>query len=177
MTTNRLLMGLALAGITAASVAAPAVSVAAPRTALGAWAVVAAPSPGPVQNTLFGIARMPHDGVWAVGDRVSTSSPRFIAPLVEHWTGSRWVAHVLPGHQTNLLAAYSPAHNDLWAVGFFRVGIGAFETVPVIDHFNGQTWTIASAPDPAASVLTGIGGTSAADIWASRVPWQTRPSD
>jgi hypothetical protein len=167
VTTNQLLLRIALAGITAAGVAAPAASVAAPRTVPDAWAVVAAPSPGSVQNTLFSITRMPHGGIWAVGDRVSTSSPRFIALLVEHWTGSRWVAQVLPGHQTALLAAYSPARNNLWAVGFFRVGIGAFETVPVIDHFNGRTWTTVSAPHPAASVLTGIGGTSATDMWAT----------
>lgn len=161
-----LVMGIVLGVTTGMPVSAPVVAVAAPRTVPGGWTIVAAPSPGAVQNTLFGVARIPNGGVWAVGDRASMSSSRLIAPLVEHWNGSRWVAHVLPGGQTNLLAAYSPARNDLWAVGFFRVGIGAFETVPVIDHFNGRTWTIVSAPHPAASVLTGIDGTSATDMWA-----------
>ena len=159
------LMGLVLAVIAGTTV--PALSpVTASSQVQGGWTVVTAPSPGSVQNTLFGVTKMPHGGVWAVGDRVSQSSSRFIAPLVEHWTGSHWVAQVLPGHQTNLLSVFAPAQDNLWAVGFFRVGIGAFETVPVIDHFNGKTWTIVSAPRPAASVLTGIDGTSASDMWA-----------
>jgi hypothetical protein len=76
------------------------------------------------------------------------------------------MAQVLPGDQTNLVAAYAPGRNNLWTVGFFRTGIGAFAMVPVIDHFDGKAWTIVPSPRPAASVLTAIDGTSAADIWA-----------
>ena len=159
-------VGIVVAIVSGTSVSAPAAPLAAAGTVPGGWSVVTAPSPGSAQNTLFGITAMPAGGVWAVGDRVSPSSPRFIAPLVEHWTGSRWVARVLPGEQTNLLAAFAPARHSLWAVGFFRVGIGAFETVPVIDHLNGRTWTIAPSPRLDAAVLTGIGGTSGTDIWA-----------
>lgn len=159
----RLLVGTVLAGTTVSASVTP---VAASGPAPGGWSLVAAPAPGSVQNTLFGITKMPKGGVWAVGSRVSPSRSRFIAPLVEHWTGSHWTAQVLPGHQTSLLAAFSPAHNNLWAVGFFRTGIGAFEVLPIIDHFDGKTWTIVPTPQLDASVLSGIDGTSAADVWA-----------
>jgi len=162
----RALIATALAVTPGMAVSASAAPIAAPGTNSGIWSVVTAPSPGAAQNTLFGIAAMPAGGVWAVGDRVSPPSSRFVAPLVEHWTGSRWVAKVLPGDQTNLLAAYAPARNNLWSVGFFQVASGV-ETVPVIDHFNGTTWTIVRSPRPDFSVLSGIAGTSASDIWAT----------
>jgi hypothetical protein len=162
---GRVIVGTVLV-VSGTTGAAPNAPVRTTVTTSGGWSVVTAPSPGSAQNTLFGIAKMPAGGVWAVGDRVSPQSSRFIAPLIEHWTGTRWVAQVLPGHQTNLLSAYAPARNNLWTAGFFKVGIGALETVPVIDHFNGKTWTIVSAPRPASSVLTAINGTSGTDIWA-----------
>lgn len=163
---GRVLIGTVLVVGSGTAVSASATPFTASGAVPGVWSVVSAPSPGSAQNTLFGVTTMPNGGVWAVGDRVSPSSARFVAPLVEHWSGSRWIARVLPGHQTNLLADFAPARNNLWAVGFFQVGMGV-ETVPVIDHFNGRNWTIVPSPRPALSVLAGIAGTSGADVWAT----------
>lgn len=164
--TGRALSAAALVAVLAAPVTGVSTAAESARSATHGWSVVPAPSPGTAQNTLFGVTTMPHGGVWAVGDRVSQQASRFIAPLVEHRAGATWTATVLPGKQTNLIAAYSPAHDDLWAVGFFQAGM-TIETLPVISHYDGTRWRIVKSPQPSASALTAIGGASARDIWAA----------
>jgi hypothetical protein len=140
-------------------------AVAAPRVGHScAWAIVSSPSPGTDRNMLFGASGAPGGQVWAVGDRVSLGSARFVAPVVDRWTGSAWAVRVLPGNQSNVLGVFAPAKADVWAVGFFIVELD--NTLPVIDHFNGRTWRIVASPRIRFGVLSGVGGTSGRDIWA-----------
>lgn len=128
------------------------------------WVVVPGPSPGTVQNTLFGAAAAPNGEVWAVGDRVSPEATRLVAPIVEHWNGRAWTVRVMPGEQSNLLGVYAPAPRNVWAVGFYI--IETIDTLPVIDHYDGTRWTAVRAPALPFSILGGVAGTSGTNIWA-----------
>ena len=145
------------------SLPSPAASAAASSRSCG-WSLVTAPSPGTARNILFAVASAQHGQPWAVGERTSPQSARFVAPIVEHWNGTAWGVRVLPGDQSNLLGIYPASRTNVWAVGFF---IRELEnTLPVVDHFNGRTWATVPSPRIAYGVLSGIAGTSGSDIWA-----------
>jgi hypothetical protein len=128
------------------------------------WTIVPSRSPGTLRNTLFGAAAAPGGQVWAVGDRVSQQSARFVAPVAERWDGAAWRAWVMPGDQSNLLGVYAPGRANVWAVGFYIIELE--HTLPVIDHFNGTRWAAVPNPRIGYGVLSAIGGTSANDMWA-----------
>jgi hypothetical protein len=146
--------------------AAQDASAAAPRAGRScAWSIVPSPSPGSVRNILFGASGAAGGQVWAVGDRVSPERARLVAPIVERWNGSAWGVRVLPGNQSNLLGVFAPARADVWAVGIFIIELE--DTLPIIDHFNGRTWRMVASPRIRFGVLSGVGGTSGRDIWAT----------
>lgn len=105
---------------------------------------------------------------WAVGfSSTSTGS----AGLTERWNGSAWriipVNDPAPGFQNFLVGVKAFADGSAWAVGSSSVpGSLAFDTVA--QRWTGSRWELVPTPNPAVGTnqLTGVDGTSAADVWA-----------
>jgi Phosphoesterase family len=125
------------------------------------WSVVPSPSPGALQNILFGVAAITDSDVWAVGGEQDANG--FWHTLTEHWDGSAWsvVSAVDAGSSGNqLYAVKALATDDVYAVGQ-QAGAG-FPNQALIEHWNGKSWSVVSSPaDASASVLPlGVTATS-----------------
>jgi len=125
------------------------------------WSVVPSPSPGALQNILFGVATITDSDVWAVGGEQDANG--LWHTLTEHWDGSAWsvVSAVDAGSSGNqLYAVKALATDDVYAVGQ-QAGAG-FPNPALIEHWNGKSWSVVSSPaDASASVLPlGVTATS-----------------
>ena len=125
------------------------------------WSVVPSPSPGALQNILFGVAAITDSDVWAVGGEQDANG--LWHALTEHWDGSAWsvISAVDAGSSGNqLYAVKALATGDVYAVGQ-QAGAG-FPNQALIEHWNGTSWSVVSSPaDPSASVLPlGVTATS-----------------
>jgi hypothetical protein len=114
-----------------------------------AWSFVPSPNVTPeVDNTLFGVAAVATNDVWAVGTQQPTSltDPH---TLILHWNGAAWSIVPSPndGGSTvgnHLLAASAIAANNVWAVGFSELGT-------LTEHWNGTSWSVVATPKSAGS--------------------------
>ena len=117
------------------------------------WSVVPSPSPGALQNILYGVTAISNSDVWAVGAQQDANE--LWHTLTEHWNGSTWsvVNAVDAGVNGNqFYAVKALASNNVFAVGQ-QSGAG-FPNQALIEHWNGRTWSVVSAPaDVSASVL------------------------
>jgi hypothetical protein len=117
------------------------------------WSVVPSPSPGALQNILFGVAAVTDTDVWAVG--ADQDANGLWHTLTEHWNGSVWsvVNAVDAGVSGNqFFAVKALATNNVYAVGQ-EAGAG-FPNGALIEHWNGSAWSVVSSPsDPSASAL------------------------
>jgi hypothetical protein len=128
-----------------------------------AWRTVATPViGGPDQPILNSVAQLSSKNVWAVGGKVLGSLTG--APLVEHYTGSKWQVFSVPGTRTlTSVVAVSPA--NVWAVG----------AAGLVEHWDGAHWLAVTTPVGAAvtlSQITRVPGTT--HLWA--VGYRTRGS-
>jgi hypothetical protein len=114
-----------------------------------AWSFVSSPNVTPeVDNTLFGVAAVATNDVWAVGTQQPTSltDPH---TLILHWNGTTWsiVTSANDGGSTvanHLLAVSAVAANDVWAVGFSEFGTLA-------EHWDGASWSVVATPKSAGN--------------------------
>jgi hypothetical protein len=117
------------------------------------WSVVPSPSPGALQNILFGVAAITDSDVWAVGGEQDANG--LWHTLTEHWDGSAWsvVSAVDQGSSGNqFYAVKALATDDVYAVGQ-QAGVG-FPNQALVEHWNGTSWSVVSSPaDVSASVL------------------------
>lgn len=120
-------------------------------------------------NTLFGVAAISEDDVWATGQFIPNSGP--VMPLFEHWNGHTWqvVSSPTPAgaqfSQMSGLAAIS--EDDVWAVGTLLTTAGDDQTF--IEHWNGFQWKIVPSPNPAGaanSSLHTVAAVSHSNVWA-----------
>src|SRR5205085_1423497 len=85
----------------------------------GSWTVVNSPSPGLLDNILYGVDALTSKDVWAVGSAYGNDGRE--GTLTEHWDGSAWSIVASPtaaGNGDNHLYSISAlASNDVWAVG------------------------------------------------------------
>lgn len=132
------------------------------------WSRVASPNPGPIKNSLFGVAADAHGDAWAVGDFHPQAHSAHAQTLVLHWDGGTWtqVAAPNPGSNWNGLAsvaATSPRH--AWSVGAFRGA--ARGRLTLNERWNGTAWTQVFGPNPGPSRnwLNGVSATSPTDVW------------
>src|SRR5207237_10148538 len=82
------------------------------------WSVVPSPSPGALQNILFGVGAITDSDVWAVGGEQDANG--LWHTLTEHWDGPAWsvVSAVDAGSSGNqLYAVKALATDDVYAVG------------------------------------------------------------
>ena len=127
------------------------------------WSVVTSPNPGTGGNTLFGVAAISANSVWAVGITISTSEQ----PLVEHWNGSRWsvvTSPSLPSLNNALYSVAAVSASDVWAVGSSSTTFGQ----TLIEHWNGSRWSVVTSPSPGSkgNSLNGVAVVSASSVWA-----------
>jgi hypothetical protein len=116
------------------------------------WSVVSSPSPGALQNILYGIAAISDSDVWAVGAEEDANG--LWHPLAEHWNGTVWseVNAVDAGTSGNqLYAVKANATNDVYAVG--QQANGAFPDQALVEHWNGSSWSVVTPPSTTNSLL------------------------
>lgn len=123
-----------------------------------AWtAVPSASAPGATLTTVS--ADSPSDA-WA-GGFTSTG------PLAEHWNGTAWQVTTVPAppDADSLTSIFAISAADAWAVGSGHqpgYGGGSFS---FLEHWDGNGWSLVSTT-ATGTVLTGITGTGAGDVWA-----------
>ncbi|HUC53864.1 MAG TPA: alkaline phosphatase family protein [Candidatus Cybelea sp.] len=117
------------------------------------WSVVPSPSPGALQNILYGVAAISDSDVWAVG--AEQDANELWHTLTEHWNGSVWsVVNAVDAGSTGnqFYAVKALASNNVYAVGQ-QTGAG-FPNQALIEHWNGTAWSVVSSPaDGSASAL------------------------
>jgi hypothetical protein len=129
-----------------------------------AWTLVPSPQPRPeyqeIAYPLLGLSGTGPNDIWAVGARIVHNGqfPDW-STLIEHWDGSAWTAHYLPGDFLSDVVALAP--DDVWAVG-------AAGALPLILHYDGTGWSMVPAPPPAglASRLADVVALDANNLWA-----------
>lgn len=122
------------------------------------WKLDTAPSPGPSQNVLNSVTRIPDtNAMWAVGRTESQS-------LIEYWNGKKWSVVSAPGVGQLFAVTALSAHNA-WAVGSYYDGQN---DNTLIVHWNGTAWNVVSSPNPStASYLYGLTRVPGTDtLWA-----------
>jgi hypothetical protein len=125
------------------------------------WSVVPSPSPGTLQNILFGVAAVSDADVWAVGGQQDSTG--LWHTLTEHWNGSNWsvVAAIDSGATGNQFYAVTAISSDnVYAVGQ-QAGAG-FPNRALIEHWNGESWRIVSSPADASASDLPLGVTATA---------------
>ena len=135
-----------------------------------AWSVVPSPNQD-FDNSLYGVAAVSANDVWAVGSYgpsiyIGSTSQT----LVEHWNGSVWavITSPSPGTTYNFLYGVSAAStNDVWAAGDYYSDIGSTSQT-LVEHWNGTAWTVVPSPNQGtgANYLYGVASVMANDVWA-----------
>ncbi len=130
------------------------------------WSIVPSPSPGPNRNSLFGVAAISANDVWAVGyaDRTMFSD---LVTVVLHWDGSAWtqVPSPSPGSwESALYGVAAISTNNVWAVGYARDSVN-YRTL--VEHWDGSNWSVVPSPNfgTGSNQLASISALSANDIW------------
>jgi hypothetical protein len=134
------------------------------------WEVVPSPNLGTQANTLYSVAALADDDVWAVGAGYDQELNAY-RTVIEHWNGAGWSIISSPNATSgyNLLNGVAVAgSNDVWAVGQAANG-NTYSTL--IEHLKGgktPIWSIVSSPNIAGNscVLNAISGVAANDLWA-----------
>ena len=140
------------------------------------WSVVPSPSPGALQNILFGVAAITDSDVWAVGAEQDASG--LWHTLTEHWNGSTWsvVNAVDAGSSGNqFYAVQAIAPDDVYAVG--QQAGAAFPNQALAEHWDGKAWSVVASPSEAsASALPlGVTATSSTLTFAGEQETDTAP--
>jgi hypothetical protein len=126
------------------------------------WSVVPSPSPGALQNILFGVTAITDADVWAVGARQNADGVWHT--LAEHWDGSAWaIVNAVddPGASgSNFYAVKAVSSTDVYAVGQ-QAGTG-FPNRALIEHWDGQAWKVLTSPADIAATGLPLGVTASA---------------
>ena len=134
-----------------------------------AWKQVTSPNPGSQGTFLFGVRATSATNAWVVGVAYNGVADK---TLLVHWDGSAWkqVKSPNPGGaaQNNDLDAIAvTSANDAWAAGEYG-NSGNIQTLVL--HWDGSAWQQVTTPTLGGPVisdtLTGIGASSAGNVWA-----------
>jgi hypothetical protein len=139
------------------------------------WSVVPSPSPGALQNILYGVAAVTDTDVWAVG--ADQDANGLWHTLAEHWDGSAWsvVKTVDAGANGNqFYAVKALASNSVYAVGQ-QAGAG-FPNQALVEHWDGKTWSVVAAPADASTALPlGVTATASSLTFVGEQETDTAP--
>lgn len=86
----------------------------------GQWTVVSSPNAGPGFNSLYGVAAVSANDIWAVGTHIVQGVPAAEYNLVLHYTNGQWAVVPSPSSGTfydHLTGVAVVSANDIWAVG------------------------------------------------------------
>lgn len=134
-----------------------------------AWSVVKGPNLAGSGSTLYSVAALAPNNVWAAGfveDSSGTSRP-----LIIHWDGQSWAEDRsldlsrlgAAGGEIYAIAAVSD--KDIWAVGSYYDSKG--ERTPLSLHWNGANWRVIPMPfGPNQDYPQAITAVATDDIWA-----------
>src|ERR1044072_6438963 len=118
------------------------------------------------RTSLNGVAVTGPNDVWAVGERVITTT-HSTGILIAHWDGTTWQRVPVPAHSGYfhyLKAVTAIAPDDVWAVGY----VEERPTRTLIMHWDGTAWSVVPSPNTEAytNELHGVAGTSSKDVLA-----------
>ncbi|MCI0683993.1 MAG: hypothetical protein L0Y71_17940 [Gemmataceae bacterium] len=134
------------------------------------WSVVPSPNPG-WANTLYGVAAVSANDIWAVGDQWLNWSTKI--PLILHYDGAGWTAVDYPPIDYGELAsAFALTDDDVWAVGVSGVISTGIEALAL--HWDEPSPRRRHTPPEMGPVpwpsATWTGSTD------PTLPWRTTPS-
>jgi hypothetical protein len=125
------------------------------------WSVVPSPNVGSHHNSLWDVAAVSSNDVWAVG--VSINDVTGVQEtLTLHWDGVAWnhVPSPNPGYNHILEGVVGISSNDVWAVGTLGNRI-------LMLHWDGTEWTNVTGPAISqVESLYGVAAISSNDVWA-----------
>ncbi|HKP04191.1 MAG TPA: hypothetical protein VJU77_12630 [Chthoniobacterales bacterium] len=127
------------------------------------WMVVASPNDSTGNNSLYGVAAISANDVWAVGAAGSSKT------LALHWNGLSWSVMLTPALSNALnevlVGIVAASSGDIWTTGQFNQD-SVQKTLT--EHWNGSAWTSVPSPNPESSSnrLQGIAVTSKGTLWA-----------
>jgi hypothetical protein len=125
------------------------------------WSVVPSPNVGSHHNSLWDVAAVSSNDVWAVGLYIDDVTG-VRQTLTLHWDGVEWthVPSPSPGYNNILRGVFAVSSNDVWAVG----GRG---NQTLVLHWDGTEWSVVPSPNPnVLNELYGVAATDADDVWA-----------
>jgi IPT/TIG domain-containing protein len=146
-----------------------------------AWSIVANPQVASASNSLFAVAAIGSNDLWAVGVSV-LSSTQWVS-LVMHFDGTSWTLFTAApskgafGNVYQLFGVRFVTSTNVWAVGDWQSSSSSPSTA-FIEHWDGTSWTEAiQAPDNVnGDFLSDVAGT-ASDLWAVGGQFATTTTD
>lgn len=131
----------------------------------GAWTQINSPSPGTVENYLYGVTAVSATDVWAVGYYATTSG--LYRTLTLRYNGTSW-SHVPSPNPTlgaaGLRGVVAVSASEVWAVGA-QADITLTYRMYVL-RWNGTAWSSSSAPSTGGCVLTAVSKAEPGNLWA-----------
>lgn len=119
------------------------------------WSLVSAPNPGPNNNILGNVTRVPDtDHLWATGLQFNGFQ---VQSLIEYWNGTTWslVPAPLVGVGSQLSGVAALSENNAWVVGSYTDGQG--DDYTLTEQWDGTAWNVVTSPNPTSlSFLYGL---------------------
>lgn len=147
------------------------------------WSVVDDPAAERENVGLSAVAATGSGDIWAVGENRTSGDTQQIAPLVEHWDGTRWTVVDLPLDAPVFFAGLSgisaTRNGSVWAIGYTLDKPSSQGGVPepLVARHDGTSWHLVSAPpDLRGNRPATIYGSSADDAWTVATNPQTGES-
>jgi hypothetical protein len=131
------------------------------------WDVVASPNDSSNDNTLFGVATVASNDVWAVGNAGSLKT------LAIHWDGTSWSVIPTPALDPNdtnpvLVGIVALSSDNIWTAGQFIVPVEGSAQFTLTENWDGSSWSVVASPNFRRSNnrLHGIAATPNGTLWA-----------
>ena len=132
-----------------------------------AWNIVPSPNDSTDDNTLFGVATVASNDVWAVGNAGSLKT------LAIHWDGASWsvvATAALDPNDTNpvLVGIVALSSDNIWTAGQFIVPLEGSAQHTLTENWDGSSWSVVPSPNARNSNnrLHGIAATPNGTLWA-----------
>jgi len=131
------------------------------------WNVVASPNDSSNDNTLFGVATVASNDVWAVGNAGSLKT------LAIHWDGASWSVVPTPAFDPNatnqvLVGIVALSSDSIWTAGQYIVPLEGSAQHTLTENWDGSSWNFVPSPNAKNSNnrLHGIAVAPNGTLWA-----------
>ena len=133
------------------------------------WKQVAVPLIAGDQTTLWSVNALGPRNVWIAGDSTTGGLPT-LAPLIEHWNGSKW--HITPTPNAGMYGSEffgisGSGANDAWAAGATATS-SITSYVTLTEHWDGTKWSIVPSPNAStgSNLFYGTLDVAPGDAWS-----------